>query len=61
MAKNPSDPTRHAPPAGQRPTDDEERDRSHPGGRDRSQLENGQEAAATEQPGRGNMSGKREQ
>ena len=58
MAKNPSDPTRHTPPAGQRPVDEERQERAQPDGPDRSQLEHGQPAPATEQPGRGNNSGK---
>lgn len=60
MAKNPRDPTRHTPPAGQRAKDDEERDRSHPGGQDRSQLEGGREAEVLEQPGRSDKSDRNE-
>ncbi len=58
MAKKPNDPSRHTPPAGQRPTENEKtNDRTGHGDRgnergSHSQLEGGKEADVIKQPGR---------
>lgn len=63
MAKNPRDPSRHTPPAGQRAVDNEETNRQTGRGDKgnegiKPQLEGGKEAEVTEQPGRGGKSHK---
>lgn len=63
MAKKPSDPSRHTPPAGQRPNENakinESTGRHGDRGNERgahNQLEGGKEADVIEQPGRGGKS-----
>lgn len=62
MSKKPSDPSRHTPPAGQRPVDNERTNArtgkgDHGNEKGQPSLEGGHEAEAIEQPGRGGKSG----